>query len=793
MMAEPRARWIVRSLIVYTAFALVLTWPLARHPFSVLGSVQGPGDAYLNLWILGWDLRAILHHPATIISGRVFDANIFYPATGTLAYSDHLLLQALALSPIYLLTGHLTLCYNLLLVCSLIFSALAMHAFVREISGGSAAAWVAGVAWGFAPYHFSHLIHIQLQALYFLPLTFLFLHRVVLRGRRVDACLLGVMLAAQALSSAYYGVIGGIAIVLAALVSVADRGWGRAWLIGRRLMLAAAIGAVIIAPIALRYSWVQQREGFGRSLHEASQGSATLRSYLEVPPVNLVYGRTGLLNSHDNQDQAHKASEQNLFPGFALFGLAVVGLSTVTRRETRSTTFALAAVAIAGVLLSLGPDGIRPLYAALYRTVFGFQAIRAPARFAVLTLFGVAGLAALGVDEVQRRVHKDPPYVPGVVAIVGLLVAIEYVNAPIRYVPAPRIETQVGEWLGAAPEPGAVLYLPLELDPASNTTFMVESLAHGRPIVNGYSGERPSFFTSLVDAVSRFPSAESLRTLLDLNVRFVVARRPIDAGDWPVVERARFGDGVIYEIHEAPELDSKLMLPQTPPLPEPVSIPFPIGERSIYSVVWISGPLAVSAGQVALEVRPGKNGARYELAAAGATADWVSRFFQADDRFISQVDERFRSILFEQHLKEGRRQVDRWAVFDRGARVVRLRQGSGPDISVPIPQDALDPLTLFFYARTLPMTAGSSVRIPMNDANRNFIVELHVGDVETISYKGVPTEAMRTEPQIRRAEGPLPSHMTVWFSRDGAKIPLLVEISGLVGVGAVRLELESVR
>ena len=118
-----------------------------------------------------------------MLSGRVFDANIFFPAAGTLTYSDHLLLQALAMAPFYLLTGNLAFCYNVLLLASLVCCALAMHAYVREISGGSPAAWVAGLAWGFAPYHFAHLIHLQLQSLYFLPLAFLFLHRVARGGR----------------------------------------------------------------------------------------------------------------------------------------------------------------------------------------------------------------------------------------------------------------------------------------------------------------------------------------------------------------------------------------------------------------------------------------------------------------------------------------------------------------------------------------------------------------------------------------------------------------------------------
>jgi hypothetical protein len=234
-----------------------------------------------------------------------------------------------------------------------------------------------------------------------------------------------------------------------------------------------------------------------------------------------------------------------------------------------------------------------------------------------------------------------------------------------------------------------------------------------------------------------------------------------------------------------------LSLPETPPLPAPRSIPFAIGEKSTYSVTWTSGPMSVPAGRIVLEVRPGRNGARYELSAAGLTADWVSTFFRADDRFVSQVDDKLLPLVFEQHLKEGRRQVDRRALFDRGARAVRVRQGDGPELSLPIPPDALDPLALFFYARTLPLTSGSTVQIPMNDSSRNFIVEVPAGGEETISYNGAQMVAVRTTPQIRRSGDFSPARMIIWFERDGARRPLRADISGLVGVGGLRLELES--
>ena len=129
---QTRASGVWGPLAVYAVVALVFSWPLVVSLRTHLGATEGPGDPYLNVWILGWDLRTITTHPAWLMTGRIFDANIFYPAASTLAYSDHQILQALFVSPVYLLSRDPVLCYNVLLIGSLIASGLAMHALARN-------------------------------------------------------------------------------------------------------------------------------------------------------------------------------------------------------------------------------------------------------------------------------------------------------------------------------------------------------------------------------------------------------------------------------------------------------------------------------------------------------------------------------------------------------------------------------------------------------------------------------------------------------------------------------------
>ena len=823
----------LRPLLAYLAAAVVTTWPLAIHPASRLGAPSGPGDPYLNLWILGWDMQAVLGNPASILTGRIFNANIFHPAAGTLAYSDHLLLQSALLAPLYAITDDVVVCYNVLLIASLIASALAMHLFARSVIGTEGGAYLAGLAWGFGSYHFAHLIHLQLQSLYFLPLTFLVLHRVIAGRRRRDVIWLGVTAGLQALSSVYYGIIGGLALVVGGVVLAIGVGRWRSGAIARRLVAAGALAALLVAPVALVYWRVGQREGFGRNLYEAGRNAAYVASYLQVPPGNVVYGRTDLLRQRDAPGETappHTGPERELFPGFVLIALAIAGAWLGWRADTRPTVLAMIAIAALGFVLSLGPDGIRPLYAAFHRFVFGFQAIRAPARFSVLVLFGVCTLAAIGWRELsvrahgvwplrtQRRInHESHEEHEGQIAkkdswfgcsnlrvlrdlrgyrgfVLFALAALEWVHVPPSLAPAPPLHTDIGQWLKGAPEPGAVAILPLDLDIAS-TPAMVQSLEHRRPIVNGYSGQRPSFYGPLVDALNTFPSGDALLALRESGVRFVVTPSPVapirEDGTSPIVRRAGFSDGTIYELRWTPETEARLAAASTVEPPPVGPIPFHVGEVARYRVVWGGAGMNLSAGDISISVeRP-----EYHLVVKAVTAPWVARFFEAQDVFATQTDAALLPQVHERDQREGSRHAARVFIYDDAARIVRTGRSleaarAGDAVVLPMSSHARDAIAALFYARTLPLREGEHYRFPVNEAGRNLVVELAVGGREMIRVQGRAADAWRMTPRLRRrVEAREQMTATVWLSNDARRVPLALELDA--GFGHVRVELES--
>jgi hypothetical protein len=779
----------VRPVVVYLAAAVVFTWPLALHPMALLGAPAGPGDPYLNLWILGWGMQAWLGNPADILTGRVFDANIFHPAAGTLAYSDHMLLQSAILSPLYAFTGNVVLCYNVLLLASLVASALAMHLFVARVVGTRGGAYIAGLAWGFGSYRFAHLLHLQLQALYFLPLTFLFLHRLIAGRRRRDAVALGVLTALQALASVYYAVIGGIALVVAGVVLAALASRRGAARVASRLALAAIVTAVLVLPVGIVYWRVQQSEGFGRNLFEASRSAAFVDSYLQAPPGNVLYGRTSVLRHAEGRDAAglpHTGPERELFPGFVLALMALAGAALGWRSDAKPLVAAMIALVLLGFVLSLGPDGIRALYATLHRYVFGFQAIRAPARFSVLVTFGLATLAAVAWRELSARAHRSSA-VPRALAPAALvLVALETAHVPVVLAEAPLLQTSVGQWLRTAPGSGAVVVLPLGLD-IDSTPAMVQSLEHRRPILNGYSGQRPSFYPSLVDTLSAFPAPEALVALHEAGVQYIVApaaiERPAGEEAWPLVPRAQLPGGTIYELAWSPAIDERYAR-VTSVVPPPVgTVPFRIGEEATYTVMWDGAGMNLAAGEIRLSVE----GPPYRLVATAETAPWVARFFEARDRFVTTTDAALMPLLHERELHEGSRDVARRYEYDAAAGVVR----SG-DVTLPLAAGARDAIAAIFYVRTLPLEPGGTVRFPVNEAGRNLILELEVAGREPVTVAGASQPALRLAPRIRqRVERRAPVDVRLWLSDDARRVPLIVEIAA--GFGRVRLELAGYR
>lgn len=309
-----RPRWFAGPL--FLALAIAMTWPLVLHLST---AVTDPGDPLLNTWIMAWDEHALA---AGSLRG-FFDANIFFPNHRTLAYSEHLLPQALIGAVPLLLSGNPLLAYNVVVLLAFASSALGMYVLARHLIGSETAAVFAGTAFAFSPFMMGHLAHVQILSAAGLPLSFYFLHRFLARERSSDLLLLAVTMALQMLANGYYAVLLPWFIFPALILAGCTRkGPGKGLFIGKVLLLGAAI-AVLTGPIFFQYALFRAETGFARRLAYG----VTLGNYLSAPSCSVVWGRLTAPFWH---------GERNLFPGLLSLTLAVFGV-VVTRRTFRRT------------------------------------------------------------------------------------------------------------------------------------------------------------------------------------------------------------------------------------------------------------------------------------------------------------------------------------------------------------------------------------------------------------------------------------------------------------------------
>jgi hypothetical protein len=217
------------------------------------------------------------------------------------------------------------------------------------------------------------------------------------------------------------------------------------------------------------------------------------------------------------------------------------------------------------VLISIGPPlGLWPLVYWLP----GFNFIRAPSRFTILALLGLAVLAGTGFERLRTRLSPTTGRVLAV-ALAAALVA-EFAAVPLTTTPYRLRIPAVDRWLLHQPGPFAVAEMPAPglrgalPEPRLQTVYMLHSTAHWQKTVHGHSGIEPRLHTELYSRLRTFPDEHSLRALARFGVRYVVVHEDMYPADqWAAVDARiqavpdwlrlehRSGAGRVYSLHYA--------------------------------------------------------------------------------------------------------------------------------------------------------------------------------------------------------------------------------------------------
>jgi hypothetical protein len=273
----------------------------------------------------------------------------------------------------------------------------------------------------------------------------------------------------------------------------------------KALAVGAGLALLIVTPFFLPYLRLQQEAGFARGLEGAARYSADWRAYF----ASSSYAQAWMLPYLGHWNEV-------LFPGFVATTLGIAGAWLAgARRKTELVTI-YGGLAVLACWASFGPQA--GLYRGLYYMLPLFRWLRAPSRFGLLVVFGLAVLAGIGLSVALPKNRKG--------TVIGVAIAVA--AAGTLAVPFPAVQvpalSPAYHVLQALPR-GPVIEMPFfypQVGLYRHTIYMLNSTSHWMPLVNGYSDHIPADFRQNVMTLAPFPSRDGFKILERLGVRYAI-------------------------------------------------------------------------------------------------------------------------------------------------------------------------------------------------------------------------------------------------------------------------------
>jgi hypothetical protein len=305
--------------LFYAAIAVVMTWPLVPNLGSAIAGDLG--DPVFNAWVLLWTSGQVLAALGGDFGalGQYWQGNIFYPEQNTLAFSEHLTPQMLQILPVMALTDNVLVAYNLLFLSTFVLCGLGVYLLVRDLTDRPLAAFVAGLAFAWAPYRLAQVPHLQVLTSYWMPLTLVGFHRYFATRRLRPLAGGSAAFVAQNLSCGYYLLYFPPFVAAWCLYEMTRRRLLRDWRVWTALGVSAVTVALFTWPFVEPYLAVRAAGDIGvRPAAEIRSFSADVWAFGTAAPSLRLWA---------DRMYAFPKPEGEGFPGLAIAALAAVAIA----------------------------------------------------------------------------------------------------------------------------------------------------------------------------------------------------------------------------------------------------------------------------------------------------------------------------------------------------------------------------------------------------------------------------------------------------------------------------------
>lgn len=182
----------------------------------------------------------------------------------------------------------------------------------------------------------------------------------------------------------------------------------------------------------------------------------------------------------------------------------------------------------------------------------------------------------------------------------------------------------------------------------------------------------------------------------------------------------------------------------------------------------------------------------YTFKARLKTADFYSYIYELDDKLEAQVmTKEFLPLRYSLIQRESKKEIDDIQLFDREKYLLYYRYRrwrkdkksltkKNEDISIP--KYALDPFSLLYFVRGLPLSIGQKYEFPVVTRDKLWLFKLHVVEQEEIKTINGKKMAYRIEAQIGE-EGSFikKGELNLWLGVDPGHILWQMKVGTKIG------------
>ncbi|HEX2913650.1 MAG TPA: hypothetical protein VH186_22795 [Chloroflexia bacterium] len=508
-----RPAWLPHLLVLalYTGLTFFYLAPMLPRFFQ---EVPFGGDSWIFYWDLWWVKKALVE----LHTNPFYTTFINYPGGASLNFHTLAFLDGLIATPLQVLGVSLAGSFNLLVFFGFIFSAYGAFLLADYLVHNKPAAFVAGLVFGFSPFHTAHLNgQLNFVTIQWIPFYVLFMLKAVegldtasWRIGKKEWKNLGLAALFLALNALTEWTLAAFLFILTGLYLLYRLWLGRkqlkttllgpVWRLGVVFLLFAAITSPVLIPMV---NEARTNKNVKFTPEESIVYSADLLSFITPYELHPIMGSWAAPLAEKYSGMSNPA-ERTVYLGITVLVLAILGWLLCRKYASR-------ALATAGfwlisgvffVLLAMGPllhVSARPQftvfkvnimlpYAVMYYLPF-FSIMRTPARFVLMAMLALAMLSAFGIKGISdkaglfsknnnKRLSGGVSF--GLAIVASALIIFEfapYVTTAFPFVPP------IYDVIRNDPNPGHVV-LELPLKPTAH--YYIAQPSYDKPMIGGY-------------------------------------------------------------------------------------------------------------------------------------------------------------------------------------------------------------------------------------------------------------------------------------------------------------------